>query len=155
MDGLSSDTDKFPPGPALFFNCIIDFFFHLLNFPQWRKYVPFGLADENSNRWLSYVVPTTENYPKLLSYSEFLSKTESNISVGSFYSYAFLTPSTKLGCINNRGSLLVLIILIVILRRIKSILLPKFCSIGRSVGNSSFNQNFEQRQKKSRTYNKI
>lgn len=137
MTEMSADEENFPPGFILFITIILDVFFNLFRFPQWRNYIPFGFAEQDSNRWLSYIVPNTECYPKLLTYTNFLVETRSNNSIAGIYKYAFQTPSTELGSINNTESLFALFILVLILRQVKSVFLPIFRAIGRSVGRSA------------------
>lgn len=47
------------------------------------------------------------------------------------------TPSTSLGVVTTKDAMLVLFSLVFLLRRIKGILIPYFCSIGRRVGRST------------------
>jgi len=127
----------------------IDSIFTFFNFTQWRRHIPFGLCDASSNCWL---LTETSGWPgqflpDLPSYSTFLSENNLNHGLSSLYTFAFRTPTTSLGSLTTKDSLIVLTLLVITIRHIKAVLLPTFCNFGRKVGISTHGPQWEHQNR--------
>jgi len=140
-------TASGPPGLVILLVQIIDTIFKNLNFPLWREQIPSWLCDESSNCWLSTETPgwPSQYLPELTSYHSFLAQNKLDQSLSSLYTFAFETPTTSLGVLTTKDSLVMLSLLVLIIRQIKAVLLPKFCDIGRNIGKSTHGSEWEQK----------
>lgn len=136
---MTTDISQLPPGLVLLTTKLVD----LVIGTQWRSLVPFGLADPPG--WLSYKVPTvTDTWTAFPTYADHLSTTGETASIQSAFAYAFLTPSTALGDLTNPTATAVLLVLVFLLRLLKSVLLPYFSSIGRRAGRRTHGVEWEK-----------
>ena len=118
----SVDLSGYPPWIVLFSSKVIDVVCGPLYFCRdWREVVPFY------GDWLSEykVGDITATFPHLTTFEEF---------DGTLWEYAFETPSTALGNLTTPTAMVVLAALVLLLRSVKSVLLPYFSSIGRRAG---------------------
>lgn len=139
--------DDCPPGPLLLLLNITNSICLMLNCPNWRTYLPSALSP-----WLSYDLPKSvsetfaeHQYPD---YATFLSTQQSENDslyehLSSLYKYAFQTPTTALADLTSKDSMIALFICVLIIRKIKSIALPYFCTVGRNVGRSTHGEEWE------------
>ena len=136
----------YPSGTLLLISSLLDPIFQALQIPKWQERLPFGLGDVNSNGWLSYELPPplSSTLPKLLSYSDFLAETNSNISPSSLFKFAFETSSTSLGDLSSSDALITLLLLVFVLRKIKRTLNPLFCSLGRTLARKTHGLEWEK-----------
>lgn len=133
-----------PPGTLLCFIQLLDTFFWILNIPQWREYMPFGLGIDNGLLSHELPEPITRVIPRLLSYQDYLEQTKSSMNFDSMYKFAFETTSTTLGDLTSMDALLVLAVLVMILRIIKRILNPIFCHVGRVLARKTHGMEWEK-----------
>lgn len=117
----------------------LDAFFATLYFPNWRDYVPLSneILERNMPR-----MPISSQFPTLMSYSDFLSSSDRAFGFKSMFDFA-LTPTTSLGSVTSRDGAIALIILVLLLRRLKAFLIPRFCSIGRHMGRETHGKEWE------------
>ncbi len=115
-----------PSGGLLLFIGAINAVCVALNFPAWRDSLPCGLGDVESNGLLSHDLPPqlSEFAPNLVSYADYLSGNKLDNNLTNLRAFAFDTPSTSLGVLTSRDSMVVLFVLVLILRQIKSLALP-------------------------------
>jgi len=149
MFAYHPEIATYPPWFIILFVSFLDSIFYYLNFPQWRNYVPFGLADKETNGWLSHQVESmlgSNAYRPLLSYPDFLTNNQKEHNLSSMYTYAFETDTTALGSLANYESMIALVGLVLWMRLIKSILLPLFCSIGRKAGTSAHGKEWARKE---------
>jgi len=92
-----------------------------------------------SNGLLSHDLPPqlSEFAKNPISYADFIAENKLENNISNLRTFAFDTPSTSLGVLTSNDSLVVLFLLVLILRRIKSIAIPSFSSIGTSLAKSS------------------
>jgi hypothetical protein len=146
---LDNLLDDIPPAPVLWFTAFVDTVCYPLRCTRWRETL--GVPVDS---WLGTEVPPMMQYlPRLLSYEDFLEQqgqlaqaSGSGVlpySFQSLYQYAFETESTALGNLGTPAAFLVLIGLILILRAIKSVLLPFFSSLGRRAGRQTHGPDWE------------
>mmetsp|Transcript_52133 Transcript_52133/g.156479 ORF Transcript_52133/g.156479 Transcript_52133/m.156479 type:complete len:439 (-) Transcript_52133:259-1575(-) len=143
---MSADVASYPPGVVMFLGKVLDFTTGTLT---WRQFVPFGIA-ENPNGWLSEkftIGDAVSAFPPLLSYDEYLHSTVDapSWSLQSLYDYAFETSSTTLGDLTSYTSMCILLVLVFLLRAIKSRLLPIFSGIGRRAGRATHGVEWERK----------
>jgi hypothetical protein len=103
---------------------------------NWRSLF-LNLNDDSS--WFSEknIVPPIV-LPELLSWQEFWNRQPSDTKpIDAIYRYAFQTSSTELGCLDTPLALCVVFVLWILIRHIKSLLLPVFESWGRSAAMST------------------
>jgi len=133
-----------PPALCLLTTVILDHFFAFLHIPQWQLHLPFGLGDSSLNGCLSSNLARAnfERY-ELLSYRTFLTQDNLDHGLSSLYTFAFRTPTTSLGILTTKDSLIVLTVLVITVRHIKAVLLPIFCNFGREVGISTHGPQWE------------
>jgi hypothetical protein len=89
--------------------------------------------------------------PRLLSYQDFVeqqqqlsgSTTATYWSLQSLYQYAFETESTALGNLGTPTAFLVLIVMVLLMRALKSVVLPFFSSLGRRAGRQTHGPDWE------------
>mmetsp|Transcript_1619 Transcript_1619/g.2219 ORF Transcript_1619/g.2219 Transcript_1619/m.2219 type:complete len:407 (+) Transcript_1619:88-1308(+) len=142
---LSSITTQYPPGPILMICEIIDLVWSTLflnYFADWRSFLHnFSWFDPKFK-----LPPVLEYIPDLTSYQEYVAGNELvYLSSSSLYSFAFETESTTIGDVTSPASMIVLVVLVLILRTIKSIVLPFFSSIGRRVGRHTHGAEWEKK----------
>lgn len=136
-------NDTLPSWPVLTANYILDNIFKTLCISNWRNYIPDGmrmkggLLSHESSEFISDVLP------RLDTYSDFVAHNKS-----SFWSFSNVlqfarTPSTSLGVVTTKDSLVVLFGLVLLMRRIKGMLIPYFCSVGRQIGRSTHGLSWE------------
>jgi len=152
------DLSRYPPPPVLWLTCLIDTACSALRCGDWRQRY-FGV-EENDGSWLSHrLQPLSEILPHFTTYADFsreqcqpsdsgrsLSAWSKLLSVPDFscmYRYAFETPSTALGDLSTPTALLTLVALVLVLRQIKSVLLPLFRSWGRRAGRAAHGPEWE------------
>mmetsp|Transcript_15612 Transcript_15612/g.23772 ORF Transcript_15612/g.23772 Transcript_15612/m.23772 type:complete len:430 (-) Transcript_15612:323-1612(-) len=129
------DASNAPPTPILVIVYWVDVLANILFFPEWRNYLPFGLESWN---WISHKTPplvTGVMQRHLISYAEYKEErglTETTLE--NLYDYAFNTHSTALGKLTTPTAVAVLFVLVVIIRLVKMVLLPKFQRMGRLAG---------------------
>ncbi len=130
-NNIRIDLEDYPPAPVTWLTATVDTVCSLLPCNDWRE--SFGVQDDP---WLSMRVPSLkEARPELLSYSQFCHDTGlPQTSASSLYQYAFETPSTTLGDLGNQSALLATLAVLIVLRLVKSVLLPLFSSYGRKAG---------------------
>jgi len=144
MEGASSG----PPALCLITTDILEQFFAVFRFPQWQLYLPFELGNVSLNGCLSSNLSKANfEYHELLSYRAFLSKNNLNHGLSSLYTFACRTPTTSLGCLTTKDSLIVLTLLVITIRHIKAVSLPIFCNFGRNVGISTHGPQWETKNR--------
>ena len=153
------DLSGYPPAPVLWFTALVDTLCIPLQCRQWRD----SMGIPNDSGWLAAKLPSLmANMPTYPSFDEYLD--DQGLSLSSFqvsgqpiestdknsatlwdymYKYAFETPSTALGDLTTPTALLVLLCLVLLLRCIKSILLPLFSSVGRKMGRRTYGVEWE------------
>jgi ceramide synthetase len=83
--------------------------------------------------------------PDTLGYADYVANNSLDyFKWSSLYSYAFETESTSLGVVTSPISLLVLIGLVLVLRSVKSVLIPYFSSLGRRAGRHTHGLEWEK-----------
>jgi hypothetical protein len=139
------DTDLSPSAVAVFFSIALDSIFRFLCVPQWRDYLPFAAG----SRWLSHALPSTslsEALPILTTYADFI---EQNNGLNSYWNFSSMymfakMPSTSLGVVTTNDAIVVLLCLVFFMRRVKGLLIPYFCSVGRKLGRSTHGIDWER-----------
>lgn len=89
---------------------------------------------------------STEFLPHLTTYSEFVDQSHDELgfwSLTSMMKFAS-TPDTSLGSLTTKDGIIVLLLTVLVIRRIKAILIPYFCSIGREMGRRSHGVEWEK-----------
>ena len=126
------DLENYPPAPVTWLTATADTVCSLLPCHDWRESL--GVQ---ADPWLSMKVPSLIEgaRPELLSYSQFCQGAGlQQTSASSLYQYAFETPSTTLGDLGNQSALVATLAVLIVLRLIKSVLLPLFSNYGRKAG---------------------
>jgi len=133
------DITGYPLAPILWVGEIID----TICFPfrcddTWRSYLPHSWSEQGGP--LSYSIGSiSKHFPSLLTISQHTTAqqstkgTEGSIFQNLYY-YAFHTSSTALGDLTTPTAFLTALLLVLIIREIKSVLLPKLHSMGRKLG---------------------
>jgi hypothetical protein len=131
-----------PAGLFLCINVLLDTVCGLINFPTWRDSLPSSLE----KTFLSHPpqLPLSEQFNKLPTYSDILSKNNDGNSLSNLYKYAFQTPTTALGSVSTQDAMVTLLILVLMLRRIKALVCPIFCGLGRKFGRSTHGPEWEK-----------
>ena len=141
-----------PPAPITWIYNTIDtiisvlcYYVHRYCF-DWRQALGFNshaISSSVLSSWLSQqnrIPPIASFKPHLMTFTEFLNQQQAEGAtkdttvlsyVQSWYQYAFFTPSTALGDLTTPAALVALCVLVLLLRRLKAIILPLFCRIGR------------------------
>lgn len=130
-------TNDLPSWSVLTVNYILDNVFQTLCVSNWRDYIPAGMRVPGG--WLSHESSEfiTDVLPRLGTYSDFVAQNKSSFwNFSSMMQFA-MTPSTSLGVVTTKDALVVLLCLVLLMRQIKGILIPYFCSIGRQIGRST------------------
>lgn len=130
-----------PPAPVLWLTSALDTVCYPLQCSDWRDTM--GIAQDS---WLAVQVPPlAPHLPRLLTYPDFVKQQSSSSygSVQSLYQYAFETESTSLGNLGTPTSALVLLVLVLLIRTVKSILLPTFSKLGRQAGRRTHGPDWE------------
>lgn len=136
------DFSVYPPGPVLMIFELLDqiyssFYLDELFGGNWRSMFPsssyFGWLDLKFQ-----CPPPMDVMPDLLPYKEYMNmnmNTTNYYDISSMYSFAFETKSTTLCDVTSPLSILILLVLIMSLRFLKSkLLVPSFTSLGRKLG---------------------
>lgn len=141
---MSAITSHYPPGPILMICEIIDLIWTALflnHFAEWRSLLP-------AISWFDpkfKLPPVLDFLPDLKSYGDYVVKNSiAHNSFSSLYSFAFETESTTLGDVTSPASMAILVVLVLLLRAVKSILLPFFSLIGRRVGRYTHGSEWEK-----------
>ena len=132
MSSASVDLSEYPPWIVLFPSKVLDVVCDPLYFCRdWRLLIPvYG-------DWLAAykVGDVTASFPHLTTFEEFN---------GTLWEYAFETPSTALGDVTTPTAMVVLATLVLLLRLVKSILMPYFSSVGRKAGRRTHGVDWEE-----------
>jgi len=86
----------------------------------------------------------SEHFAKLPTYSDILSENNDENSLSNLYKYAFQTPTTALGSVTTQDAMVTLLILVLMLRRMKALVCPIFCGIGRRFGRATHGVEWER-----------
>ena len=132
MDAIKN----FPYGLSLAAASSVENLCSLLHISSCRDKLPF-LPNE-------LPTPLSTQLPTLPSFETFLSQNGLEKSLKSAYTYAFETESTALGVLTTKDSFVVLLILVLILRRIKSVLCTMFTSLGYNLAVSTHGKAWQQ-----------
>jgi hypothetical protein len=142
----------YPPSPVLWLTGAVDLFCWPLGCLDWRDTLNVAVpadAVPPLPSWLSYQVPYIYHHlPPMLSYRDFLATTPTTTAptqphhqqhqiirtVHLLYTYAFRTTSTALANLATPEAWLVLFALVLLLRMIKSVLMPRFRQLGVKAG---------------------
>ena len=138
---MRPEDEVYPRGVVLAASRMLD----IMTFgADWRDFVPLGLAEPPTGP-LSYKLESVFDFyiPPLLTYEEHIQQTGASKSIGSIIDFAFHTPSTALGSLDNQTSFFVLCVLVLIFRAFKRIVLPIFSSIGRRAGRATHGADWE------------
>eukprot|EP00567_Pseudictyota_dubia_P011212 CAMPEP_0197437490 /NCGR_PEP_ID=MMETSP1175-20131217/4716_1 /TAXON_ID=1003142 /ORGANISM="Triceratium dubium, Strain CCMP147" /LENGTH=435 /DNA_ID=CAMNT_0042967025 /DNA_START=206 /DNA_END=1513 /DNA_ORIENTATION=+ len=141
-----STEDAYPPGVVMFLGKVIDV---TTGVTTWRKFLPFGMADSPGG-WFSenYIVGDgVSTLAPLVTFDEYVRSApeESSLSLRTLCDFAFQTPSTVLGDLTSYPSMGVLLVLVLLLRLVKSRLLPIFSGIGRRAGRATHGVEWEKK----------
>lgn len=138
-NGVTVTVKGLPPAPVAWLYNAVDLVCMPLRCTSWRSH--FDVAEDS---WLSeqYKIPRiADSLPNLLTYADFrqqeIAKGEAWFTWESVYRYAFETPSTALGNLTTPTAFLTLCVLVSLLRLVKSVLLPYFCSLGRQAASAT------------------
>ncbi|CAJ1934328.1 unnamed protein product [Cylindrotheca closterium] len=136
------DFSTYPPTPVVWAYTAVDSACEPLGCTDWRDRLPHRWSQEGA--WLSgefkIVRSMSELKPPLLTYQQYLQQEyndngqgqiRSSIGLKSLYNYAFKTSSTSLAELTTPTAICALFMLVIVLRRIKAILLPRFSDLGR------------------------
>jgi len=132
----SVDLSAYPAAPFLFLSKLLDITCSSLECPNWRDYTPI-FREQLSHK----VGSLNEVIPTMLTYNDFLDGRESTVST--MQEYAFQTPSTSLSVLTTPAAIMVLFVLVLFIRLLKSILLPFFSSVGRKAGRATHGKDWE------------
>ena len=135
------DWSEHPPGPVVLATKAADIFVSPF-LGNWRSYFPSGWS------WVQHeydVGSCAHFFRPMVTYGDYVTENSLDYySSSALYSYAFETDSTSLGLLTTPTSIFVLFVLVMLLRTIKSILLPYFSSIGRRAGRHTHGKEWEQ-----------
>lgn len=147
---VTASIDDLPPAPVAWFYNAVDtvvslpcYFANRYCF-DWRRALGFDPSDQSNSSvlasWLSHQnqLPTIASFkPRLLTFAEFQSQEGATSGsanlfsyIRSWYQYAFFTSSTSLGDMTTPTALVVLWLLVLLLRQLKSFIFPIFGRIG-------------------------
>lgn len=135
---MSVDLSGYPAAPFLMISKTLDLICDngLFQCQNWRDHLPFCKEE------LSYKVgPMTDVLTPMMTFQEFLDGRNSTLSL--VKEFLFDTPSTALADLTTPTAVMVLVVLILLLKIIKSILLPFFSSIGRRAGRMTHGPQWE------------
>lgn len=130
---------SYPPEPIVWLTAFIDTVCVVAPCSEWREFL--SITPEKQE-WIALrVPPISENLPSWLSFSQFLQEKKienDGVPMGRLlYEYGFQTTSTALSDLTTPTALFVLVCLVVLLRILKSVLLPRFAALGRWAGHST------------------
>ena len=149
------DISNYPPAPFLWMGKTIDVIcgepFHLCE--NWRDYIPATWSKQGA--WFSdefRVGDVRTILPEFVSYRQFLAQhaaqnsndTQASSPFSLLYEWLFQTQSTTLADLTTPSSIIALIVLVVLLRRVKATLLPWFSSLGRRAARVTHGTQWEQ-----------
>eukprot|EP00980_Cylindrotheca_fusiformis_P010026 scaffold2214_cov139-Cylindrotheca_fusiformis.AAC.23 len=125
------DLSPYPPSPVTWAYTAVDVVCQPLGCEDWRHYLPSQWTARGA--WLSgefkLVRPIGELMPPLLTYKQYSNQGSGS---GSFYGFAFQTPSTTLADLTTPSAICMLALLVIMLRRVKGLVLPRFSRLGRA-----------------------
>jgi hypothetical protein len=145
FNGGVPNFDGLPPSPILLLTAAIDTVCLPLRCSLWRE-----VFDLPADSWFSFRVPKLrESFPSLLTYGEFLQQQQDMasakpLSLDSLYQYLFETNSTQLSDLTTPTACFVLILLVLLIRSVKSVLLPIFRALGRKAGRHTHGEQWEK-----------
>jgi len=147
MEGnVQDEITTGPPAMCLMCTSLLQYLFACIHFPQWQDYLPNAIGNPSLNGCLSHAPESNfQQYDDPISYHSFLAQNKLDQSLSSLYTFAFETPTTSLGVLTTKDSLVMLSLLVLIIRQIKAVLLPKFCDIGRNIGKKTHGPEWEQK----------
>ena len=105
--------------------------------------MPFGLGKS----YILHELPLEgfwSQYPELASYATLLTENNRGNNPSNHYKYVFETSNTALGDLTTRDTMVTLFILILMLRRVKAVMCPFFCSMGYKLGQSTHSAEWEK-----------
>jgi hypothetical protein len=149
------DFSPYPPSPVVWAYTAIDTICDPLGCAQWRQWLPTFLTNSDG-AWLSEDNKIPQSvftlFPNMMTYQEFLELQRSSSSSSStspfswtlLKQFAFETPSTSLADLTSWNSILVLIVLVWLMRRLKATLIPFFSQIGRTAGRHTHGKEWEK-----------
>jgi len=133
------DFSPYPPTPVVWAYTAVDAACEPLGCADWRDQLPQRWSQEGA--WLSGEFRVGQiPKPALLTYQQYLQQQHNNdsnsgqirsIGLESLYNYAFKTTSTSLAELTTPTAICALFVLVIVLRRIKATLLPRFSDLGR------------------------
>jgi len=132
------DFSPYPPTPVVWTYTAVDAVCEPLGCADWRDQLPQRWSQEGA--WLSGEFRVRQRVsdlkPALLTYQQYLQQqhddtTTTSIGWESLYNYAFKTTSTSLAELTTPTAICALFVLVVVLKGIKTILLPRFSELGR------------------------
>ena len=136
----SLELSSYPPAPIVWSYNAVDTVCQFAGCEGWREVLPTSMTE--SGAWFSseYKLekPVSQLMPPLLTYHQFLTNSnthaqhDNKITLESFKTYAFETPSTALADVTTSTSFPVLVVLVLIIRTLKGILMPRFSKFGRN-----------------------
>jgi hypothetical protein len=135
---MTVDLTGYPAAPFLMISKALDLACEPLQCQAWRDYAPFLFFKEQFSHKVGDV---TTIIPPMLTYADFLGNRDSNFSL--LKEYLFQTPSTALADLTSPTAVMVLVILIIMIRSLKSILLPFFSNLGRKAGRRTHGPDWE------------
>ena len=136
MTSNAVDLSGYPAAPFLLVSKTLDLVCASLQCQNWRAHVPIF------SKQLSYKVGSLNDViPTMMTFTEFLNGRP--LSLNLVKEFAFETPSTSLSVLTTRDAMLVLFLLVLCIRAIKSVLLPFFSSLGRRAGRATHGAEWE------------
>jgi hypothetical protein len=136
MTSNAVDLSGYPAAPFLLVSKTLDLVCASLQCQNWRAHVPIF------SKQLSYKVGSLNDViPTMMTFIEFLNGRP--LSLNLVKEFAFETPSTSLSVLTTRDAMLVLFLLVLCIRAIKSVLLPFFSSLGRRAGRATHGAEWE------------
>lgn len=134
---------------TLYITSLFDIVCGWLKIP-WREYLPTNLQEFFVTEMPPGFYESLGNPQVLPSYSDYIGNlTQHKIDIDSFFNksnlmqYAFHTPSTALGDLTSKDAIVALLLLVFVLRRLKSFFIPQFCEFGRKMGRSTHGMDWE------------
>lgn len=133
------DFSPYPPPPLIWAYTAVDAACEPLGCQDWRDQLPERWTREGA--WLSGEFRVRQRVsdlkPALLTYQQYLQQHKNDsgqirsIGLESLYNYAFKTTSTSLAELTTPTAICALFVLVIVIRRIKAILMPRFSELGR------------------------
>lgn len=126
-EDILQDFNSLPTAPVLWLTTLLDTFSN-----DWRQH----LGVTNDSVWNERVPSLWGFYPSLLTFHEYLQQqnlaNDSNWKdiATAFKTYVLETPSTALGDLSTPTAITALVLVLLLLRTVKSVLLPLFSRLG-------------------------